>query len=299
MKTAILGAGKMGVWFAKFCKENGEKVVLADRKADKLSKLGSELGVETTADFIEAVKSAELIIICVSISSFEEVVKKIAPYTRDTQVVMDICSVKEYPVKVMHENIKHGLTLGTHPLFGPGSSGVKDKAYILTPTNPEEEKYAEKFKGWLEKVEAHVFIMSPKKHDELISVVLGLPHFLGLAAAETLVERKDFSETKEIAGTTYRMLFTLAEVTALETPDLYANLQTKLSDFAIEDLFMAKAQEWLDLVKSKDADAIMKRMERLKDKLKEADPEFAKSYEAMYKMLEATENNQHIKSSNQ
>lgn len=299
MKTAILGAGKMGVWFAKFCKENGEKVVLADRKAERLSKLGIELGVETTADFSEAVKSAELVIICVSISSFEEVVKKIAPYIRDSQVVMDICSVKEYPIKVMHENIKHGLILGTHPLFGPGSSGVKDKAYILTPTNSDEEKYAEKFKGWLEKVEAHVFIMSPKKHDELISVVLGLPHFLGLAACEALVERKDFAETKEIAGTTYRMLFTLAEVTALETPDLYANLQTKLSDFAIEDLFMAKAKEWLDLVKSKDADAIMKRMERLKDKLKEADPEFAKSYEAMYKMLEATENKQHAKSSNQ
>ena len=31
MKTAILGAGKMGVWFAKFCKENGEQVILADR----------------------------------------------------------------------------------------------------------------------------------------------------------------------------------------------------------------------------------------------------------------------------
>ena len=236
MKTAILGAGKMGVWFAKFCKENGEKVVLADRKEEKLSKLGVELGVETTSDFSEAVKSAELVIICVSISSFEEVVKKIAPKIRDTQVVMDICSVKEYPVKVMHENIKHGLILGTHPLFGPGSNGVKDKAYILTPTNSAEEKYAEKFKGWLEKVEAHVFIMSPKKHDELISVVLGLPHFLGLAACETLVERRDFAETKEIAGTTYRMLFTLAEVTALETPTCQAGTCTGANPVACSAL---------------------------------------------------------------
>ncbi len=289
MKTAILGAGKMGVWFAKFCKESGETVVLADRKAEKLPKLAKELGVETAVSFTEAVKDAELIIVCVSISSFEEVIKTIAPSIRNEQVVMDICSIKEYPVRVMHENIKHGLVLGTHPLFGPGSSGVKGKAYILTPTNPEEEKYAFKFKGWLEKVEAHVFIMSPKKHDELISVVLGLPHFLGLAACEALVERKDFAETKEVAGTTYRMLFTLAEVTALETPDLYANLQTKLSDFSIEDLFMAKAKEWLELVKSGDADAIMKRMEQLKAKLTEADPDFTKSYEAMYRMLEAAE----------
>ena len=290
MKTAILGAGKMGVWFAKFCIEKGDNVILADRKKEKLSRLGKELGVKTTADFTEAVKAADRIMICVSISSFEEVVKKIGPSVHDGQAVMDICSIKEFPVKVMHENIKHGLVLGTHPVFGPGSNGVKHKAYILTPTNAEEEKFAEQFKKWLEQEEAHVFVMSPKKHDELMSVVLGLPHFLGLVVCETLLEQKDFRETKEVAGTTYRLLFTLAEATALETPDLYASLQTNLPKLGkVEDLFMAKAKEWLKIIKNKDSDAIVKRMERLKAKLTEADPDFAKSYEAMYKMLEATE----------
>ena len=102
--------------------------------------------------------------------------------------------------------------------------------------------------------------MSPKKHDELMSVVLGLPHFLGLVACETLLEQKNFPETKKVAGTTYRMLFTLAEATALETPDLYASLQTNLPELGkIEDQFMAKAQEWLELIKNKDVDAIVKR----------------------------------------
>ena len=83
--------------------------------------------------------------------------------------------------------------------------------------------------------------MSPQKHDQLMSVVLGLPHFLGLVACETLLEQKDFPETKKMAGTTYRMLFTLAEVAALETPDLYANLQMKLPEMGkIEDLYIAR-----------------------------------------------------------
>ncbi len=289
MKTAILGAGKMGVWFAKFCKENGEKVVLADRNPEKLATLGKELGVETS-DFVGAVKAADLIMICVSISSFEEVVKKIAPSVRQGQVVIDICSIKDYPVKVMHENIKNGLVLGTHPVFGPGSKGVKHKTFVLTPTNAEEKEFAEKYKKWLEKVGAHVFVMSPKKHDELMSVVLGLPHFLGLVACDTLLEQADFPETKKVAGTTYRMLFTLAEATALETPDLYANLQTKLPELQkIEEQFIAKAQEWLDLIKQKDQAAIINKMEQLKLKLKKTDSDFAKSYEIMYRMLEATE----------
>jgi prephenate dehydrogenase len=132
--------------------------------------------------------------------------------------------------------------------------------------------------------------MSPQKHDELISVVLGLPHFLGLAACETLLEQKDFAETKQIAGTTYRMLFTLAEATALETPDLFANLQTKLPQVRkVEEQFIANAQEWLDLIKQNDSQGIMRRMDQLKAKLLSTDSDFAKSYEVMYRMLEATE----------
>jgi len=290
MRTAILGAGKMGVWLTKFCKENGETVVLADRKAKKLLKIGEELGVETTTDFIEAVQDADNIMICVSISSFEDVVKKIAPSIHDGQVVIDICSIKSFPVKVMHENIKHGLVLGTHPVFGPGSSGVKGKTWILTPANSEEEKYAKKFQGWLEKVGAHVFVMSPQKHDELMSIVLGLPHFLGLVTCETLLEQKNLAETKQVAGTTYRMLFTLAESTAMETPDLYANLQMRLPELErIEDIYVAKAHKWLDLIKQKNPKAIVDRMEQLKAKLLKVDPDFAESYEVMYRMLEATE----------
>jgi prephenate dehydrogenase len=203
---------------------------------------------------------------------------------------MDICSIKEAPVKTMHQYIKEATVLGTHPVFGPGSNGVKHKAYILTPTNPVEEKFAAEFKKWLEQEEANVFVMSPKKHDELMSVVLGLPHFLGLVACETLLEQKNLAETKQVAGTTYRMLFTLAEATALETPDLYATVQTNLSELGeIEDLFMSKAQELLTLIKNKDQKAIVERMEKLKRKLAATDSDFAKSYETMYKMLEATE----------
>ena len=290
MKIAIIGAGKMGVWFAKFFKLKGYDVTVADRKREKIANLRKELSIKTTTDFKEAVSNVDQILICVSISAMEEVVKAIAPALHKGQVVMDICSIKESPVKIMHENIKAALVLGTHPVFGPGSNGIKHKAYVLTPTTPEEEKFAEEFKKWLEQEEAHVFVMSPKKHDELMSVVLGLPHFIGLVACETLLEQKDFSETKKVAGTTYRMLLTLAEATALETPDLYANLQTSLPELRkIEDQFMAKAQEWLSLIKNKDADAIVKHMEKLKKKLATTDIDFAKSYEVMYKMLESTE----------
>jgi prephenate dehydrogenase len=290
VKTAIIGAGKMGVWFARFCKENGEDVILSDRKKQKLVKLGKELGVET-ADFVNAVKKADNVIICVSIVAFEEVVKKIAPSIRKEQTVVDICSIKEHPVKIMHHYLSKALILGTHPVFGPGSRGVKNKAYILTPTNPKEKEFAEKYKKWLEKVGARVFIMSPRKHDKLMSVVLGFPHFFGLVACDTLLEQVDYPETKKVAGTTYRLLFTLAEATAMEAPDLFSSLQFSLPEMEkFEKLFVEKACEWLNILKHRDSEAVAVKMGKLKSKLVKVSLDYEKSYEIMYKMLEVAEN---------
>lgn len=290
MRIAIIGAGKMGVWFAKFFLEEGYSVVVANRKKEKLLKMKKELAVET-ADFLEAVKGSDIVLICVSISAFEDVVKKISPAIRKGQVVMDICSIKDYPVEAMHKHIRNGVVLGTHPVFGPGSTSVKNKTFILTPTTGQEEEFAESFKKWLEKKKARVFIMSPKKHDQLMSPVLGLPHFIGLVTCDALLEQADYYETKRVAGTTYRMLFTLAEVAALENPELFASLQLNLSELEkIEGSFIEKAHEWLNLIKQKDREAITRKMEQLKSKLMKTSSDYERSYGMMYKMLEAAEN---------
>lgn len=290
MRIAILGAGKMGIWFTNFCKNKSDTVILAGRNTEKLAKLKKELQIETTTDFQEAVQNADIVLICTSISSFENIVKKIAPATHKKQVIMDICSIKEHPINIMHQYIKTATVLGTHPVFGPGSNGINHKTCVLTPTNPQEEAVAEQYKQWLEKEGANAFIMTPQKHDELMSIILGLPHFIGLVTCETLLAQENFTESKKLAGTTYRMLFTLAEATAQETPDLFANVQTKLSNLGkMEESFIQNAQSLLDLMKNNNTTEIMSRIERLRTKLAKIDNDHNKSYETMYKMLQSTE----------
>ena len=162
MRIAVIGAGKMGVWFAKFFLAKDYDVVLADRKKEKLENLKDVL-VDLTTNFQEAVLDADQIFLCVSIDAIEEVVKTISPVLREGQVIMDIASIKEAPVKTMHRIHKDATVLGTHPVFGPGSHGLKNKAYVLTPTTPQEQAFAEKFKVWLEQEKANVFVMTPRK----------------------------------------------------------------------------------------------------------------------------------------
>jgi len=287
MKVAIIGAGKMGRWFTRFFLEEGDSVIVSSRSEEKLLKLREEFGVEIASN-VGAVKKADRVLICVPIENFEDVVKEIHSHVRPDQVVMDICSVKEMPVKIMHKYIKAGVTLGTHPVFGPGVKSIKDQNFILTPTARKEEVFAEDFKGWLEERGANVFIMSPRRHDELMSVVLGLPHFLGLVVCDTLLDYGNFLETKRVAGASYRMLLTLAEAVASEENRFYASLQMMLPEVEkIEGLFLEKSREWLDVVRRRDKLAFANKMELVKRRLRKVNPDYAKSYEVMHRLLEA------------
>lgn len=289
MRVAIIGAGKMGVWFAKFFRDEGHSVVIASRNKKKLVRIGKELDFKT-ASVKKAVKGADNILICVSIDAFEKVAKTISVQINKDQIILDICSIKEYPVNIMHKYFSKNLILGMHPVFGPGSTSIKNKTIVLTPTNSEETDFAESVKKCLEKKDVRVFIMSPKKHDKLMSVVLGIPHFLGLVACDTLLDQKSYSETKNVAGTTFRMLFTLAEVATLEEPELFNSLQSNLPEIIeLESLFIEKASEWLELIKKKDLIAITAKMNQLKSKLKRTSTNYDSSYKAMYKMLESSE----------
>lgn len=174
MKVAIIGAGKMGRWFAKFFLEQNFRVVVSDKNEKTLSEIRGELGAITTSTR-NAVETADMVLICVPIENFEAVAKEIHSYLRPNQVLLDICTFKGFPVKIMHKYLKAGITLGTHPLFGDYAKSIKYQNVILTPTNFREEMLAKNFKSWLESRQAKVFIMSPERHDKFIRAVLRLP----------------------------------------------------------------------------------------------------------------------------
>lgn len=268
MRVAIIGGtGQMGQWFAKFFLDQGSSVIVSGRNKEKLLKIHDELGVEI-ADNVNAVKSADRVLLCVSIENFEDVVKEIHSYIRPHQVVMDICSIKEFPVDTMHKYLSEAMTLGTHPMFGPSAESLGGQNFILTPTNARERQFASDFKQWLEEKKARVSIMSPKRHDELMSVVLGLAHFVGVVACDTLLSRSDFAEMKKVAGPSYKMLLNLAEAVTSQDPNFYACLQMKLPKVEeIESLFYEKTEEWLDGVRRKDKAILADKMMSVKKKL--------------------------------
>lgn len=285
MRVAIIGgSGEMGRWFANFLSKDGKEVVISGRSESKLLEAKRQLGVEV-ASSVEAVKSADAVLLSVPIESFEEVVKEISPHIQPEQVVVDITSIKVFPVAAMHKHLKTGLVLGAHPLFGPGAKGVANQNFVLTPTNDKERTLAQKIREYLETRGGRVSLMTPEEHDEKMTVILGLSHFIAIVSADTLLSSDKLEQPGEISGITYKVLLTLVESVISENPELYASLQMNLSNVTeIEELFQRKVKEWADLVKNKDRQKFIQQMSVLRNKLEKGNPDFGKAYENMYKL---------------
>jgi len=159
--------------------------------------------------------------------------------------------------------------------------------FVLTPTNEAETALAQKIRGYLETKGARVTVMTPQEHDEMMTVILGLSHFIAIVSADTLLSLDNLKQLEAIGGSTYKVLLTLAGSVISEEPELYASLQMSLPNITeIEKLFQEKAKTWADLVKNKDRQEFVNRMNILKNRLEKGDLDFRKAYENMYKIVE-------------
>ena len=287
MKVAIIGgSGKMGRWFANLLLKDGKEVIITGRNQRKLLEAKQQLGVEI-ATTEEAVKKADVIVLSVPIDNFEEVVQQVSPHTHSGQAIIDITSVKVFPVETMHKYIKAGLVLGTHPMFGVGARDIVNQNFVLTPTNEEEAALARKVKGYLETRGARVTLMTPNEHDEVMAVILGLSHFIAIVSADALGSLDKLKQLDAVSGSTYKVLLTLVGSVVSEDPEFYASLQMSLPNMAeIENLFQRSAKTWADLVKNKDRQGFVNRMNTLRKRLEEDNLDFGKAYENIYKIVE-------------
>jgi len=264
MKVAIIGgSGKMGQWAAHFLLKEGNEVIITGRNEKKLLEAKQQLGVDIATN-AEAVKRADIVVISVPIDNFEAVIEQLSPYIRPKQVVIDITSVKALPVEIMHKHIKTDLVLGVHPMFGPSAKGIAGQNFVLTPTNEEEQALAQKVRKYLEARGARITLMSPQEHDEMMTIILGLSHYIAIVSADTLLSTNKLKLTRAISGTTYEALLTLVESVISENPELYASLQMSLPDMSeIEQLFQKCSKTWAELVRNKDRQEFARRMSSL------------------------------------
>ncbi len=135
---------------------------------------------------LEDVCRQEVVVLPVPISEFRQTLKTINPLLKKGIVVIDVCSVKQWPAQWMKELLPEDVSiLATHPIFGPDSAAdsLEGRKIALCKERIETHCY-EKIKSYLSSKGLIVIETTSAEHDRQIAVSLALTHFIGRSLSE-------------------------------------------------------------------------------------------------------------------
>lgn len=216
ISIGIIGFGRFGRLLTQILKEEFRIIVYSKPKpknfpSDPKIKLGR----------LKEIAGCKIIILAVPINAFSEVIKEISPHLKKDNLVVDVCSVKKYPVEIMKKNLpKNVEILASHPVFGPASfkgklDGLK---VVIWPLRIKKERY-QKIKNWLKKKKLKIVEISPEEHDRLAARSQVLPHFIG-----RILEIMKIKETK-IDTLNFKKLLELKEAISKDSFQLSLDIQ--------------------------------------------------------------------------
>jgi prephenate dehydrogenase len=234
MTFGIIGYGAFGKLLADVLSEHGEVYVYSHnmKEAPKNAKF-------VLASF-EDVALKDIVILAVNLENLDKTSKKLHEFVSEDTVVMDVCSVKSEPLKILQKNLgRHKKILATHPLFGPQTAKdgtVAGKNIVVCPPDFEgKDEIIEFFKNELE---LNVIQMSAEEHDKEMAWVHALTFFVGRGLMELNPPKSKLSTGY------YQKLLDLVELESSHSIELFNTVQ-RGNPFATEirSKFIKELQE--------------------------------------------------------
>lgn len=176
MTAGLIGFGRLGRLLTRHFARD-VRIFVHDARLD--ARAARALGA-VPATLAEAC-AQDVVVLCVPMAAFEGVVRRIRGLVRPGALVVDACSVKEHPVRVMKRELPRSVSLlGTHPNFGPDSAAdsLKGRKIILCRVRMKDAPYR-KAKSALRAKGLDVVEMTPREHDRRMASSLVLTHFIG------------------------------------------------------------------------------------------------------------------------
>ncbi len=209
-KLALIGIGLIGSSIAHACLRGNlaSKIAIATRSPETLGEaerlnLGSSYHLKTE----EAVKDADLVIICVPVGAYETIAKTIAPHLKEEAIVSDVGSVKNAVIRQMKPHLPENIHfIPGHPIAGTEYSGPSsgfaslfdDRWTILTPLKDSNEKAVQKLTQFWEGLGSKVDIMDANHHDLVLAITSHLPHLIAYNIVGTADDLEGVTQSEVI-----------------------------------------------------------------------------------------------------
>lgn len=200
--VAIVGVGLIGgsVGLALRKRKLAERVIGVGRREESLKKaLAAGAVTETSLDFPQTLKSANLIVFCTPVDHIAEAILQAQQCISPAALVTDAGSTKEAMVRDLENGLDSQIRfIGGHPLAGGEKAGVEfasadlfdGRVTIITPTDrtpPAVQQHAEEF--WTA-LGSRVISMTPAEHDEAVAAISHFPHLIASAISASTPENR-------------------------------------------------------------------------------------------------------------
>ena len=135
----------------------------------------------------EAVKDADLVVLCVPVGAMGDLAKEIAPALKSGATISDVGSVKKDVIQTVGPHVPEGVHfVPAHPIAGTEHSGPEagfatlfDNRWCLIVPTPESDRSAvDRLCALWKGIGANIDIMDADHHDLVLAVTSHAPHLI-------------------------------------------------------------------------------------------------------------------------
>lgn len=188
--VAILGPGLIGGSLALALAERGlaSRLSIYARSAHALDAIRlAGVNAELTGNPSEAVRDADVVILCVPIEAMPALIEECRDALKPTALVTDVGSVKGSVDAALAPLLEgKALWIGSHPMAGSEQSGFvaaradlfENAAAIVTPTLQTAAGAEKRAVEFWRALGSRVFTLSPADHDDAVADISHMPHLV-------------------------------------------------------------------------------------------------------------------------
>jgi len=268
---AILGIGLMGSSLSLGLKKRGfAGRILGYARREKTRALAMETGVADAvfADPAEAVREADIIVICVPIWTIAKLAEQIVPVLKPGAVVTDVGSTKSELLKIMEPLFvgSEACFVGSHPIAGSEKTGIEagnpdlyeGRLTVVCPSEDTPVEAEQAVSGLWKSAGSEVVEMSPAAHDAVLASTSHLPHMVAAALARSVTDG-DPAKKADFCGTGFKDTTRVASGSADMWVDIIDTNRAALE--AELDRFHEELQGLIEILRSGNGDDIRKWLE--------------------------------------
>lgn len=246
MKILILGAGKMGSFFADVLSFDHEVAVL-DTDPQKLRFIYNTLRMINPQEVRGF--APELVINAATLKYTVEAFHSVLPYLPQTCIMSDIASVKTGLEEFYRECTRPYVS--THPMFGPTFASLSDlstqSAIIISESSHLGKVFFRDL--YCRRLKLNVFEYTFREHDEIIAYSLSIPFASTLVFASVM-------KHQDAPGTTFKKHMNIAQ--GLLSEDDFLLTEILFNPYTPDQLvkIREKLKELLAIIEVRDSEAM-------------------------------------------